>query len=140
LFTSARASHRGMAAMSLLSRCRGLKLRACGGAPVTKPYCIGHQSFVCRTHPRHDEPLRRSLFKDSLEGGRAMQLHCHQDHLRHIRAYAAPARCPHCGDIMVAPIHSEFVEGGEIRHHWECEACGAPSSTSIPMEVCDPVE
>jgi hypothetical protein len=44
-----------------------------------------------------------------------------------------PARCPHCGDWMVAPIHSEFVDNGEIRHHWECESCGEPSSISIPL-------
>jgi transcriptional regulator NrdR family protein len=41
-------------------------------------------------------------------------------------------RCPHCGGCMVAPVSSEFVEGGEIRHHWECDACGEPSSTRIP--------
>jgi hypothetical protein len=34
---------------------------------------------------------------------------------------------------MVAPVSSEFVENGEIRHHWECEACGELSSTSIPL-------
>jgi hypothetical protein len=34
---------------------------------------------------------------------------------------------------MVAPIASEFIEGGEIRHHWECDTCGKPSSTSIPL-------
>jgi transcriptional regulator NrdR family protein len=42
-------------------------------------------------------------------------------------------RCPHCDDWMVAPLVSEFVEGGEIRHHWECDACGEPSSTAIPL-------
>ena len=52
--------------------------------------------------------------------------------LSSIRAFAAPARCPHCDDLMVAPIASEFIEGGEIRHHWECDACGELSSTSIP--------
>jgi hypothetical protein len=25
---------------------------------------------------------------------------------------------------MVAPIVSEFVHRGEIRHHWECDSCG----------------
>jgi hypothetical protein len=34
---------------------------------------------------------------------------------------------------MVAPIMSEFVEGGEIRHHWACDACGHYSCTSIPL-------
>jgi hypothetical protein len=35
---------------------------------------------------------------------------------------------------MVAPTVSEFVEGGEIRHHWECDACGAASTTLIPLD------
>ena len=64
-----------------------------------------------------------------------MQLHCNPAPLSTIRAFAAPARCPHCGDVMVAPFMSEFVEGGEIRHHWECEACGEPSTTSISLEL-----
>jgi hypothetical protein len=34
---------------------------------------------------------------------------------------------------MVAPIHSEFVESGKIRHHWQCEACGENSTTSIEL-------
>ncbi|HEY6834214.1 MAG TPA: hypothetical protein VI251_17200 [Pseudolabrys sp.] len=67
-----------------------------------------------------------------------MQLQCNSAKLSAIRAFAAPARCPNCGDWMVAPVSSEFVEGGEIRHHWECEACGEPSSTAIPvLETAD---
>jgi uncharacterized protein with PIN domain len=62
-----------------------------------------------------------------------MQLHEYWTKLSTIRAFANPTRCPHCGDLMVAPVSSEFVEGGEIRHHWECDACGEPSSTSIPL-------
>ncbi|HEY6861531.1 MAG TPA: hypothetical protein VI358_17315 [Pseudolabrys sp.] len=62
-----------------------------------------------------------------------MQLQEYRAKLSTIRAFAAPARCPNCGDLMVAPIASEFIEGGEIRHHWECDACGKPSSTSIPL-------
>ena len=62
-----------------------------------------------------------------------MQLHIDTARLSNIRTFAAPTRCPHCGDPMIAPYMSEFVEGGEIRHHWECEACGEPSSTSIPL-------
>ena len=60
-------------------------------------------------------------------------LHCNAATLSGMRAFAAPLRCPHCGDCMVAPMVSEFVEGGEIRHHWECDACGAPSTTAIPV-------
>lgn len=50
-----------------------------------------------------------------------------------IRAFAAPIACPHCGNCMVAPASSEFVEGGEIRHHWDCESCGESSSTTYTL-------
>jgi hypothetical protein len=62
-----------------------------------------------------------------------MQLHSYRPKLAAIRSFSAPVRCPHCDDWMVAPVLSEFVEGGEIRHHWECDACGQASSTSIPL-------
>ena len=48
------------------------------------------------------------------------------------RSFVAPTRFADCHDLMVAPVSSEFVEGGEIRHHWECDSCGELSSTSIP--------
>ena len=65
-----------------------------------------------------------------------MQLHEYWTKLSSIRAFATPARCPHCDELMVAPTASEFIEGGEIRHHWECDSCGDVSSTSldIPLE------
>jgi hypothetical protein len=62
-----------------------------------------------------------------------MQLHDYWAKLQPTRSFATPVRCPHCDDLMVAPIASEFIEGGEIRHHWECDACGEPSSTSVPL-------
>ncbi len=67
-----------------------------------------------------------------------MQLHCHAitPKLAAARTFTAPARCPSCDDWMVAPVSSEFVEGGEIRHHWECDACGEASSTVIALETC----
>jgi hypothetical protein len=60
-------------------------------------------------------------------------LYCHAAKSSGLRALAAPAHCPHCGDWMVAPVISEFVEDGEIRHHWECESCGQGSITTIPL-------
>jgi hypothetical protein len=48
-----------------------------------------------------------------------------------IRAFGSPVRCPHCGDWIVAPLLSEFVEGGEIRHHWVCDGCGETACTTI---------
>jgi len=63
-----------------------------------------------------------------------MRLSIDTARLSRTRGFANPARCPHCGDWMVAPAHSEFVVGGEIRHHWECDVCGEQSCTSIPLE------
>ena len=48
--------------------------------------------------------------------------------------FAAPACCPHCGDWLIAPTCSEFVVGGEIRHHWDCEGCGEGFCTSVEIE------
>jgi hypothetical protein len=62
-----------------------------------------------------------------------MLVHAQRAPTSAIRSFASPTHCPHCGDLMVAPFMSEFVEGGEIRHHWECDACGLGSSTSIPL-------
>jgi hypothetical protein len=65
-----------------------------------------------------------------------MQLFCryNQPKLAAIRSFASPMRCRGCGDWMVAPVSSEFVEGDEIRHHWECDACRETSSTVITLE------
>lgn len=62
-----------------------------------------------------------------------MQLHVDTVRLSGLRAFAAPAQCPHCSELMIAPLMSEFVQGGEIRHHWECDACGDTSFSSIPL-------
>ena len=56
----------------------------------------------------------------------------HQFKLAH--AITAPARCPRCGDWMIAPLSSEFVVGGEIRHHWECDGCGQSTSSVIDIK------
>ena len=64
-----------------------------------------------------------------------MPAHCHQATLSSLRAFTAPLRCTTCGDLIVAPFMSEFVERGEIRHHWVCESCGECSSTSINLTL-----
>jgi hypothetical protein len=57
------------------------------------------------------------------------------DALRFARAFAAPVPCSNCDDWMIAPVSSEFVAGGEIRHHWQCDACGSLSSTSVDVPL-----
>jgi hypothetical protein len=63
-----------------------------------------------------------------------MQLQYVSAKLSAIRAFASPVRCPQCDDWMVAPVASEFVEGGEIRHLWACDACGKATLTSIDID------
>jgi len=62
-----------------------------------------------------------------------MQLHLYRTKYAALRSLAAPTRCPQCGDVMVAPVSSEFVEGGEIRHRWACESCGGLSYTAVEL-------
>jgi transposase-like protein len=65
-----------------------------------------------------------------------MQLHCQSNKptLSAFRVFACPMLCPACGDRMIAPVSSEFADGGEIRHHWKCDACGEITSTVITLE------
>ncbi len=62
-----------------------------------------------------------------------MQLHCYPATRSSIRAFGAPLFCAACGDRLIAPMASAFVESGEIRHLWECESCGATSTSSIAL-------
>lgn len=66
-----------------------------------------------------------------------MQLNCYPATLSTLRAFGAPLFCAACGDRLIAPTASAFVESGEIRHFWECEACGATSSSSIALQKHD---
>ena len=62
-----------------------------------------------------------------------MQLHCYPATFSMIRVFGAPLRCTQCGDQLIAPVASEFVDSGEIRHYWECDTCGEATSTTIPL-------
>ncbi len=45
------------------------------------------------------------------------------------------ARCPLCHERVVAPEMSEFVDSGQIRHHWACDGCGSVFSTAIETKA-----
>jgi hypothetical protein len=62
-----------------------------------------------------------------------IMLHCNDVKSSAPCAFAPSVRCPLCSDWMVAPLMSEFVEGGEIRHHWVCESCGETSTTALEI-------
>ena len=39
--------------------------------------------------------------------------------------------CAKCGNALIAPEWSEFVDARRVRHLWECEACGYAFETTI---------
>lgn len=50
------------------------------------------------------------------------------------RNSAAPRpmiECAQCGDHLLLPESSEYLENSSIRHLWECEACGYAFETTI---------
>ncbi|HWK95740.1 MAG TPA: hypothetical protein VNR39_09985 [Pseudolabrys sp.] len=63
-----------------------------------------------------------------------MQLHCYPATLSSIRVFGAPVTCAACGEQLIAPMASAFVAGGEIRHTWECDSCGATTRSSIALD------
>lgn len=46
--------------------------------------------------------------------------------------YATP--CAQCGDPLVAPEWSEYVNERCIRHLWSCEACGYEFEQAVYLE------
>jgi transcription elongation factor Elf1 len=53
--------------------------------------------------------------------------------VRMTRLHNSLPSCPHCGDTMLAPTHSEFLGGGRIRHYWSCDNCGEDMQTSVRL-------
>jgi transcriptional regulator NrdR family protein len=43
-------------------------------------------------------------------------------------------RCPSCGEYVVAAQASEFIDTGEIRHHWACDDCGQAFTTTVTLD------
>jgi hypothetical protein len=43
--------------------------------------------------------------------------------------------CAQCGDRIYIPEWSECLEGGRVRHLWQCEACGYTFETTVRFEA-----
>jgi hypothetical protein len=43
-------------------------------------------------------------------------------------------RCPACGEGVVAARASEFIDTGEIRHHWVCDECAQAFVTTVTLD------
>jgi len=39
--------------------------------------------------------------------------------------------CAQCGDLLFAPVWSEFVKERCVRHLWSCDACGYAYETTV---------
>ena len=39
--------------------------------------------------------------------------------------------CPNCLETQIAPLASEYVGEGRVRHAWSCDNCGHKFQTSI---------
>jgi hypothetical protein len=39
--------------------------------------------------------------------------------------------CPNCLETQIAPLASEYVGEGRVRHFWACDGCGHEFKTSI---------
>ena len=48
--------------------------------------------------------------------------------------FSTMPRCPACGEYVVAAQASEFIDTGEIRHHWTCDDCGQAFSTTVTLD------
>ena len=46
--------------------------------------------------------------------------------------HAAGGRCPACGAwAPIAPVASDYLVGGLVHHHWQCEPCGHEWITAV---------
>jgi DNA-directed RNA polymerase subunit RPC12/RpoP len=43
--------------------------------------------------------------------------------------------CVRCGDALIAPERSEYVDTDEIRHNWQCSRCGHEFETLDPIPL-----
>jgi transcription elongation factor Elf1 len=50
------------------------------------------------------------------------------------RRYLSYPSCPRCGNHLALAEASEFLRNGQIRHSWECEACGEQFQTAVTVK------
>ena len=68
-------------------------------------------------------------------GGSGMQLDNSRREFSPLALRWSSGRCPLCHERVVAPEMSEYVDSGQIRHHWACDGCGIVFSTAIETKA-----
>jgi hypothetical protein len=68
-------------------------------------------------------------------GESGMQLDKNRREFSTVALRWSSARCPLCHERVVAPEMSEFVDSGQIRHHWACDGCGSVFSTALETKA-----
>ena len=49
--------------------------------------------------------------------------------------YLGRPSCPKCGELLMAPEHSECLSRNDIRHFWMCDKCDYGFETLIRLNV-----
>ena len=49
------------------------------------------------------------------------------------------AQCNQCGEELIAPEKSEFVNEAEVRHAWGCPSCGYEFFRSVQIDPKTPM-
>ena len=49
--------------------------------------------------------------------------------------YFGQCSCPKCGDLLSAPIYSEFLKRENVRHTWICNKCDYEFETLIWLNI-----
>jgi hypothetical protein len=47
----------------------------------------------------------------------------------------AMTECAQCGEHLFAPEWAEYLDGGRVRHLWQCEACEYAFESTISFGV-----
>jgi uncharacterized protein with PIN domain len=83
----------------------------------------------------HFPAVRRTARPRCIEEDSGMQLDNKRREFSTVALRWSSARCPLCHERVVAPEMSEFVDSGQIRHHWACDSCGSVFSTAVETKA-----
>jgi hypothetical protein len=93
----------------------------------------GHSTITKASLACHRVKLRFAFDTDEIEEEDSMRLQTGTPRSSAFTSFLSLPVCSNCQEKLLAPILSEFIDGGEIRHHWTCDVCGSVTQTSIDL-------